>query len=101
EHALFKAMRAEKARLLVGEPPDPIPSSFVNDRVASAKVELEKDKAAREAAMEGRGDRATRVADAMEAALKGAQAPDEHLEAVQRSAAVGDAMLDQALNKKR
>jgi hypothetical protein len=101
EYALFKALRAEKARLLVGEAPDPIPASFLNDRVATAKVELEKDKAAREAAQEGRGDRASRMADAMEAALKSAQAPDEHLEAVQRSAALGDAMIDQALNRKR
>lgn len=100
EFALFKAMRAEKARLLVGEGPDPIPSSFVNDRVATAKVELEQDKAAREAAQEGRGDRASRMADAMEAALHAAQAPDEHLQAVQRQGALGDAMIDQALKKK-
>jgi hypothetical protein len=100
EYALFKAVRADKARRLVGEPPDLIPASFQNDLVADAKVSLEKDRAALQSLREERGDKASRIAGEMEAALKNATAPDEHLEAVQRKAALSDAMLDQALKKR-
>jgi hypothetical protein len=96
EYALFKAVRAAQARRMVGEPPDFVPASFQNDLVAQAKRELEKDRTAL-AAREGRGDKADRVAGAMEDLLNRAQAPDEHLEAVQRKAALSDATLDIAL----
>jgi hypothetical protein len=100
EYALFKAVRADKARLMVGEPLDPVPASFTSALVAEVKAELIKDRAAALAVREERGDRATRIAAEMEAVLHGAQAPDPHLEAVQRQAATSDAMIDQALKKR-
>ena len=101
EYTLFKAVRADYARRMVGEPSDLIPASFQNDLVAQAKDELAKDRAVLQAAQEQRGDKASRIAGEMEAALDAARAPDEHLEAVQRKGALANAMLDDALAKKR
>jgi hypothetical protein len=99
EHALFKALRGEHARQLVGEKPDPIPASFLDDRVAQAKVQVALDVAAIKD-VEGRGDKAARVAAQMEAMLADAsEASEQHIETLQRSAAVGDAKLDAALEK--
>jgi hypothetical protein len=100
EYALFKAVRADKARRMVGEPPDPVPASFTNPLVADAKAQVQQDRAAYAAAREDPGDKASRIAAAMEATLNSVRAPDEHLEAVQRQAAASDAMLDEALKKR-
>ena len=69
--------------------------------VADAKAELIKDRSAALALREERGDKATRIAAEMEAAVvSGTLETDKHLEAVQRKAATADAMLDQALKKR-
>ena len=99
EFYLYKQLRAEQARRLVGEKPEPVPSSFVNEAVARAKVEAAKDVAAVKGGIEERGDRAARVAEQMEAMLHDATGADEHLEAVQRKNAQQDAMIDMALEK--
>jgi hypothetical protein len=98
EHLLFKQLRGERARRLVGEQPEPIPASFLNDRVAAAKVELAKDVAAIHQT-EGRGDKAARAAAELEALLADASGHDEHLEAVQRTTAERDARVDLAMDK--
>jgi hypothetical protein len=68
EYALFKQLRSEQARRLVGERPDAIPTSFLNEQVARAKVEVAKDVAAIRN-VEGRGDRAERIANQLEQIL--------------------------------
>lgn len=83
EHLLFKAIRSENARRLVGEKPDPVPASFVDDRVARAKVELAKDVAAIKT-HEGRGDRATRILSGMEAMLADATGADPEIDELNR-----------------
>ena len=98
EHFLFKQLRAEHARRLVDEKPDPIPASFLSDRVAEAKIELQKDVAAIRS-HEERGDKAARVAAQMEAMLADASGHDEHLETIQRRNAAADAQMDMALQK--
>ncbi len=101
EHLLFKAVRAEHARRLVGEKPDPIPASFTDDRVARAKVELAKDVAA-VTAHEERGDKAARIAGEMEALLGSVTgAADPEIEELNRRIAEADAKTDLALQKKR
>lgn len=100
EHALFKAVRADQARRLVDEKPDPIPSSFLDDRVARAKVDLTRDVAAIRA-HEERGDKASRLASELEAMLDDASATEPELEAVRRQTAVDEAKIDLALEKKR
>lgn len=100
EHLLFKAVRAENARRLVGEKPDPIPASFLDDRVARAKVELRQDVAAIKA-HEERGDRATRIAREMQAVLDDATGADPETAELNRRIAQNDAKADQALDKKR
>jgi hypothetical protein len=102
EHMLFKAVRAENARRLVDERPDPIPASFLDARVAAAKAAVAEEVAAIKGLQEERGDRATRIVDQLENALHDAGARlDPELEALQRRAATADAMLDEALKTKR
>jgi hypothetical protein len=102
EHMLFKAVRAENARRMVDEKPDPIPSSFLDARVAAAKAEVARDVAAIKGLQEARGDRATRIVEGLESTLHDAGASlDPELEALQRRAAATDAMLDEALKKPR
>lgn len=102
EFLLFKQLKVEHARRLVDEPPERLPKSFTDDRVARAKVDLAKDVAAVKAGIEERGDRATRIAEQMQAALDQITGDtDSQLEEVQRQSALSDAMIDEALKKKR
>ncbi len=101
EHLLFKGVRAENARRLVSEKPDPIPASFLDDRVARAKVELAQDVAAVKA-HEERGDKATRLAGELEARLGNATGgADSEIDELNRRIAQADAKTDLALQKKR
>jgi hypothetical protein len=100
EHILFKAVRAENARRLVDEKPDPIPTSFLDARVAAAKASVAQDVAAIEGLREARGDRATRIVEELESALLGGGTRvDPELEALQRQSAAAESMLDEALKK--
>ena len=100
EFYLFKQLRNEQARRLVGERPDPIPSSFLNAQVARAKVDVARDVAAVKGNLEDRGDRAARVAAQMEGTLSDTSDVD-FLETVRRRAAESDAQVDLALDKER
>lgn len=99
EFLLYKQIRSEQARRMVGEPLEPLPSSFTDDRVAQAKVELARDLAAVKALQEQGGDKAARLAAGLQAVLDDAQGTDEHLDQVRRQTAVDDARLDLALEK--
>lgn len=100
EFLLFKQIRSEQARRMVGEPLEPLPASFTDDRVARAKVELARDVAAVKSLQEQGGDKAARLAAGLQAVLDDAQGADEHLEQVRRQTAVDDARLDLALEKR-
>jgi hypothetical protein len=94
EHMLFKAVRAEQARRLVGERPDPVPASFLDPLVAAAKAHLAQEVAANRAEP-GRGDRATRIVDGLEAALSGSAADIEAgIDELRQRAAQVEAQLD-------
>lgn len=102
EYLLFKQIRFEQARRLVGDSLDPVPASFADERVARAKVEVAREVAAERAAVEERGDKAARLADELEATLQGATGEvDPEIEALNRRVAEADARVDQALGKKR
>lgn len=98
EFMLFKQIKADQARRLVESPLEPIPASFSDDRVARARVELEKDVAAIKGRHEPRGDKASRIAAEMQAVLDDATGRDSDLEAVQRRTAIDDATIDLALD---
>lgn len=101
EHLLFRQLRTVQARLLVGEPEEPVPASFVDGRVARAKAEL----AAEVAAVKARelpGDKAARIADEMQSRLDElSREHDSELEALRRRTAVDEAKVDLSLGKKR
>lgn len=101
EFLVFKALKGEHARRLIGEKPEPVPASFANERVARAKIEVAKDVAAVRAGIEERGDRAARIAAQMEAVLADAQGDVPELENVRREALEGEARVDLALEKTR
>lgn len=85
EHMLFKQVRGDQARRMVGEKQEPVPASFADDRVARAKVELTKDVAAVKAGLEAPGDKATRLANQLEAVLNDATGEvDPEIEALNR-----------------
>lgn len=101
EFLLFKGIRAEQARRMVGEPLETLPASFVRDDIAREKVELAKDVAAIKGLREQPGDKASRVVAQMQAMLDDATGHDADLDAVKQKAATGEAMLDLALEKHR
>lgn len=101
EHLLYRQLLAVRARLLVDEPMEKVPASFVDPRVAAARARMTSERALRTPA-EDRGDRAEKAALELEAdvARLGSDA-DGQLDEVRRKTALADAMLEEALKNKR
>lgn len=99
EFMLYKQIKADQARRLVGSPLEPVPASFSDNAVARARVELEKDVAAIKGRHEPRGDKASRIAAEMQAVLDDAKGIDSQMDQVRRRTAIDDATIDIALEK--
>ena len=97
EFLLFKQVRAEQARRMVGEPLEPVPASFVDDAVARAKADLQEEVARVKASHEQGGDKAQRLVAGMQAALDDAEGTDRDLEELRRRSALDEAKIDLAL----
>ena len=102
EFMLFKQIRSDQARRMVGEKQELVPSSFANALIATAKVQEQRDLEVRKSLIEGGGDKATRLVAQMQAVLDDTRGGvDPEIEALNRRVAEADAKVDLGLAKKR